>query len=151
MPIPHLNENGFLPPGVHGCSLEEVRQTFGAFNSNERRPKLFRKLDSFVSELRRRGIAEALIVNGSFTTAKHDPGDIDIVLVLPKGHDFNGDVTPDEYNLLSKRRVGKTFGSDTFDMFVAEDESQEYEKYTRFFQEVKNQPGESKGVLRIEL
>ena len=101
--------------------------------------------------LRRRGIAEALIVNGSFTTAKHDPGDIDIVLVLPKGHDFNGDVTPDEYNLLSKRRVGKTFGSDTFDMFVAEDESQEYEKYTRFFQEVKNQPGESKGVLRIEL
>ncbi|MBI4661804.1 MAG: hypothetical protein HY735_23525 [Verrucomicrobia bacterium] len=93
-------------------------------------------------------MAKAVVVNGSFTTANTDPSDIDMVLVLPQGHDFTGDVSPDEYNLLSKRRVRKTFG---FDMFVAEDESQEYERYTRFFQDVKHQPGEKKGVLRVEL
>ena len=133
---------------MHDCSLDEVRQTFGTFKSSDRRPNLFRKLEPFVSELRRRGTAKALVVNGSFATAKSDPNDIDLVLVLPQGHDFTGDVTPDEYNLLSKRWVRRTFG---FDMFVAEDESQEYERYTRFFQDVRNQPGESKGVLRVEL
>jgi len=50
MPIPALSEKGFLPPGVHGCSLDEVRQSFGMFNSTDRRPKLFKKLDAFVSE-----------------------------------------------------------------------------------------------------
>lgn len=148
MPIPRLNEKGFLPPGVHDCSLDEVRKTFGAFNSNDRRPNLFRNLEVFVTSLRKKGMARAVVVNGSFTTAKTDPNDIDMVLVLSQGHDFAGDVSPDEYNLLSKRRVKKAFG---FDMFVAEDESEEYERYTRFFQEVKNQPGELKGVLRVEL
>ena len=146
--IPCLNERGFLPPGVHGCSLNEIRKTFGTFNATDRRPSFFRKLETLVAALCKTGVAKALIVNGSFTTAKIDPNDIDLVLVLPQGHDFSRDLTPDEYNLLSKRRVRKTFG---FDMFVAEDESLEYVRYTRFFQDVKNQPGESKGVLRVEL
>lgn len=148
MPIPRLNEKGFLPPGVHVCSLDEVRQTFGTFNSNDRRPKLFRNLEVFVTSLHKQGMAKAVVVNGSFTTAKTEPNDIDMVLVLPQGYDFTGDLSPDEYNLLSTRRVRKTFG---FDMFVAEDESQEYERYISFFQDVKNQPGELKGVLRVEL
>jgi hypothetical protein len=29
MPIPCLNEKGFLPPGVDDCSLDEIRKTFG--------------------------------------------------------------------------------------------------------------------------
>jgi len=148
MPIPRLNERGFLPPGVHDCSLDEVRKTFGTFNSNDRRPNLFKNLEAFVVTLRLNGVAKAVVVNGSFTTAKADPNDIDMVLVLPQGHDFAADLSPDEYNCLSNKRVKKKFG---FDMFVAEDESQEYERYTRFFQDVKNQPGESKGVLRVEL
>ena len=148
MPIPLLNERGFLPPGVHDCSLDEIRKTFGIFCSNDRRPSLFERLESFVTALRKKAWLKAVIVNGSFTTAKIDPNDFDLVLVLPQGHDFARDLTPDEYNLLSKRRVRKTFG---FDMFVAEDESQEYKRYTRFFQDVKNQPGEAKGVLRVEL
>lgn len=148
MPIPCLNEKGLLPLGVHGCSLDEVRKTFGTFNSNDRRPNLFKNLEVFVATLRQKGVATAVVVNGSFTTAKADPNDIDMVLVLPQGHDFAADLSPDEYNCLSNKRVKKKFG---FDMFVAEDESQEYERYTRFFQDVKNQPGEAKGVLRVEL
>jgi hypothetical protein len=146
--IPPFNNNGFLPLGVYVCSLEEVHQRFGSFHSNDGRVKLFEKLQMFVSTLRQKQLAAALIVNGSFATTKACPSDIDLVLVLHRGHDFSGDVTPDEYNLLSKRRVRKTFG---FDMFVAEDESEDYLKYVRFCQDVKNQPGELKGVLRIEL
>ncbi|MCX7824273.1 MAG: hypothetical protein N2689_01785 [Verrucomicrobiae bacterium] len=101
-----------------------------------------------MTSLHKQGMAKAVVVNGSFTTAKTEPNDIDMVLVLPQGYDFTGDLSPDEYNLLSTRRVRKTFG---FDMFVAEDESQEYERYISFFQDVKNQPGELKGVLRVEL
>src|SRR5690348_6517032 len=109
-PIPCLNEKGFLPPGVYPCSLHEIRKRFGCFTNCDRRPNLFKNLELLLNTLRKSGVGKAVIVNGSFTTAKNDPSDIDMVLVLAQGHDFSAEVTPDEYNLLSKKRVRKAYG-----------------------------------------
>ena len=29
MPIPDLSPDGYLPPGIHACTLEEIRERFG--------------------------------------------------------------------------------------------------------------------------
>ena len=32
MPIPKLNERGFLPHGIHECALSEIKDRFGKFH-----------------------------------------------------------------------------------------------------------------------
>jgi hypothetical protein len=44
MPIPDLDQGGFLPPGVHDCSLEEIGERFARFQVSDRRMRLFDKL-----------------------------------------------------------------------------------------------------------
>src|SRR6266550_4310222 len=98
MPIPDLNEDGFLPEGVHEASLEEVQERFGRLQRTDRRPTLFTKLALFLAEVRASGLVEAVIVDGSFVTAKDEPSDIDLILVLGRGHDFRADLKPIQYN-----------------------------------------------------
>ncbi len=55
MLIPELNENGFLPEGIHEASLEEIRERFGRFQRTDRRPALFTKFSLFMVEVRASG------------------------------------------------------------------------------------------------
>ncbi len=87
-----------------------------------------------------------MIIDGSFVTAKPDPGDVDLIVVLDPDHDYHAIPRPFEYNLLSKRRVRNGYG---FDVFVAREHSDAYEEYLAFFQRIRGEKGETKGVLRI--
>jgi hypothetical protein len=98
MPIPPLDDEGFLPPGIHDCTLEEVGERFGTLRGSERRGRLFARLQDYVRDLRRTGLAIALLIDGSFVTGRPDPNDIDLVLVLKRYHDFTVDLRPFEYN-----------------------------------------------------
>ncbi len=131
MPIPDLNEDGFLPEGIYESSLEEVRQRFGGFQRTDRRPALFTKLSLFLTEARASGLIEAVIVDGSFVTAKDEPSDIDLILVLHADHDYRAELKPLEYNALSKRRLRRRF---RFDVVIAQDGSDVYEQAVNFFQ-----------------
>ena len=82
MAIPDLDDDGFLPEGVHECSLDEIDQRFGGNQSAVRRSALFAKLREYIQELRSTGMAAGLIVDGSFITNKTEPNDIDLVLIL---------------------------------------------------------------------
>ena len=95
MPFPNLNEQGLLPPGIYDCSLEEIGERFGTFQSTDRRPRLYEKLQAFVRQVRSINLAIAVIVNGSFVTSKVDPDDIDLILVLPSSHDSQGGARSD--------------------------------------------------------
>ena len=148
MPIPDLNDHGFLPSGIHDCSLEDIGARFGTFQSTDRRPRLYRQLQVFVEEARSTNLLVAIIVNGSFVTNKPDPGDIDLILVLPNDYDVSADLRPVEYSILSKRRVRRRYG---FDILVARENAHEYEQYVGYFQEVRGQPSVRKGILRIRL
>ena len=146
--IPPLNETGLLPDGIHDCTLAEVGAQFGAFQGTDRRPQLWAGFAEFVREAKACGLAEAVIVDGSFVTAKPGPNDIDLLLVVAANHDFSADFQPSEYNVLSKRRVNRRFG---FDLLVARADSEEYRRYVGFFQQVRLEPGRKKGILRIRL
>ncbi|HLQ45677.1 MAG TPA: hypothetical protein VK137_13155, partial [Planctomycetaceae bacterium] len=74
-----FDDNGFLPPGIHVCSLEELDVRFG-HGSPEREVEL-NELRDFIHWCHKAGIAR-VIVNGSFVTAKVSPIDVDIVVCV---------------------------------------------------------------------
>ena len=146
MPIPELNEHGFLPEGIYDASPDEIRERFGRFRRTDRRPELFSKLMVLLAEVRSTGLVKAVIVDGSFVTAKDEPSDIDLILILHADHDDGVWLRPFEYNALSKRRVRRQFH---FDMVVVRDGSEGYQRAVSFFQRVKDRPGIWKGVIRV--
>lgn len=84
--IPEFNDHGYLPPGVHAATLDEVSVRFGT-GSELRRTQM----DSlrWLVELARRAGARRLIVNGSFVTDVLQPNDVDCVLLV--NEEFPGD------------------------------------------------------------
>jgi hypothetical protein len=147
MPIPSLDETGFLPEGVHDATLPEIGATFGRFQTSDQRMRLFDRLQEYVRQLKSTDLAAALIVDGSFVTDKDRPWDIDLIVVLRKGHDLTAELRPFEYNIVSRRRVQRAFA---FDLLVAREDSPEYDEYIEFFQRIKGQEGR-KGLLRVLL
>jgi predicted nucleotidyltransferase len=148
MPIPELNETGLLPEGIHDCTLDEIGARFGRFQVTDRRIQLFEKLRALVEEEKQAGLAIEMIVDGSFVTGKPDPGDIDLVIVLPEGYNFGVELPPFRYNATSKSGLHRRY---RFDVAVVEANSTEYEKWIDLFQKVKFPPPERKGILRITL
>jgi hypothetical protein len=148
MPIPDFTSEGILPEGIHECSLGEIAERFGQFQRTDARCRLFERLETFVREAMASGLVAAIIVDGSFVTAKDAPNDIDLILILRAGHDFNAPLRPLEYNIVSRRRVSRTFG---FDMLVAETGQSEVEENIAFFCQVRERRDLRKGLLRLNL
>ena len=146
MAIPELDDDGFLPEGVHECSLHELQQRFGDVQSSDQRSVLFDKLGQYLQEVRSTGLVVGLIVDGSFVTNKVEPNDIDLVLILPADHDFAADLRPFEYNVLSRRRVHKRYA---FDVLVARENSPELVEYVEFFQQIRGETDRRKGILKV--
>jgi hypothetical protein len=147
--IPPLNEHGLLPVGIYECSLAEIEERFGSFQTNERRPALFERLSAYVNEAKSTQQALALMIDGSFVTAKASPGDIDLVLVVPDDFTPTDELTPFVYNVFSKKRVARLYGFDL--VAVVEDNTTEYAESVVFFQQVKDNPTLKKGILRVQL
>ena len=76
--IPDFNDDGYLPPGIHGASLDEIATRFG--HEPELRRVQMESLRWLVDFARRVGVRR-VIVNGSFVTDKWEPIDIDCVLL----------------------------------------------------------------------
>jgi hypothetical protein len=148
MAIPRLDKNGLLPEGIHTCPIEELRGRFGCFQGSDQRPRLMRQLEAYVLEVRASRIVRAVLINGSFVTSKPAPNDIDLVLVLPPGHDFKADLGPAQYMVVDSRRVRRAYG---LDVLIAEEGSAEYAALVRLFGRVRLQPGQAKGILKLEL
>jgi len=80
MPLPAFDDRGDLPPGVHPATLEEVVTRFGGI-SRQRRLCTWRL--SHVYELARgTGHLRRFVIFGSYVTAKPEPNDVDVVLVM---------------------------------------------------------------------
>ena len=109
---------------------------------------MWRNLTEFVREVRTCALVRGVLLDGSFVTKKPDPADIDLILVVPGDHDFSAELTPAEYNVVSKRSVFRRYG---FDLLVAREGSEEYRRYLAFFQQVRLEPQLRKGILRLVL
>jgi len=79
MMIPALNERGYLPPGIHPATLNEIDVRFGR-ESEVRRAQM--ESLTWLVELARRSGVRRIVVNGSFVTDKLEPNDVDCVLLI---------------------------------------------------------------------
>jgi hypothetical protein len=87
--IPDFDEHGYLPPGLHRASLDEIEDRFG--RQSEIRRVQMASLRWLVDLAVRVGVYR-LVINGSFVTDELEPNDVDCVL-LP-GPGFPRDPTP---------------------------------------------------------
>ena len=82
--IPPLNEHGYLPPGLHAASLDEVIDRFG--HGSELREAQAQSLRWLLPLCIQAGI-DKLLLNGTFVTNVVDPNDVDCVLLAPPDYD----------------------------------------------------------------
>jgi hypothetical protein len=80
--IPPFFENGYLPPGLHPATIEEVAQRFGQ-ESELRRVQM--ESVRWMIDLAVRAGAERVVLNGSFVTDIMEPNDVDCVLLMGQG------------------------------------------------------------------
>lgn len=80
MPLPQFNHVCDLPPGVHQATLDEVVGRFSGETAC--RVACTQRLIHAVDLARRTGHLQRLIVFGSYITAKSEPNDVDIILVM---------------------------------------------------------------------
>ena len=147
MAIPGLTENGTLPEGLHDTTLEEIEREFGSFNGSDVRVRLFEQLRVFCREVRFWGNAAEILVDGSFTTNKQKPTDIDIILVYKGDFDLQSQVQPLEYKLINRKRARRAWG---FDVIAVTADSPEREKWVRYFSRDTRTGLEGKGLIRIQ-
>jgi hypothetical protein len=80
MPLPDLNDRGELPEGLHQATMTEVIERFGGGNkSREDRSALLRRIHERAQAT---GKLKRFVVFGSYITAKPEPRDVDVVLVM---------------------------------------------------------------------
>ena len=76
--IPPFNEFGYLPPGIHPATMDEIDARFGK-GSDQRRAEV--ESLRWMMELAREAGIQRIILNGSFVTDIMEPGDVDCVLL----------------------------------------------------------------------
>ena len=141
-----FNAAGRLPDGVHAMTFEGVADAFGW---NPHRRKLVVAMAAAFADLNALG-CETVWLDGSFVTDKPEPGDYDVVyehrsmdlaaakIALPELFDrsphrremkarFKGDLLPNVVEAASNR------------LFID------------FFQQDKERPGHTKGIVTIDL
>jgi hypothetical protein len=80
--IPPFTELGYLPPGIHPATLDEVDARFG--QQSEIRKVQMESVKWMVDLAIRAGV-ERIVLNGSFITDIMEPNDVDCVLLFQPG------------------------------------------------------------------
>jgi hypothetical protein len=83
--IPALTESGWLPPGRHPATLAEVEAAFVVpFPESRVRRSIYDSWNRYRQTLLQvaPGVVVAFWLNGSFISAKPNPSDIDVVVLL---------------------------------------------------------------------
>jgi hypothetical protein len=78
--LPDFDENGTLPPGIYAVNLDIILTRFGGSKSLKR-SQLTRNFREFYNFIKYYSIG--IYVDGSYTTSKMAPRDIDLIVHLP--------------------------------------------------------------------
>jgi aspartyl/asparaginyl-tRNA synthetase len=78
--IPDFNENGYLPPGIHEATMEDFRIRFvDDVEESITRCKVFAGYTDYCRDMLALDILIKQWLDGSFTTRKIDPNDMDVI------------------------------------------------------------------------
>ena len=142
MPIPPFNQYGLLPPGIHSASLEELVQKFGF--SSKRQDLIEQGLKPVVERLKALGVRDVYL-NGSFTTSKPSPGDIDAYVLTTVG-------SPLELEVIEHYEEWKTtYQVDLWPAYTDEPGEISQDWWQEHFGHTKEQPPKAKGIVKLIL
>lgn len=138
---PVFDEQGYLSP-MQACSEAEVVRWFGG---NDQRQGLLHRVRTWIRLARTVG-ARRLLLDGSFVTAKNEPGDVDAVVLLPE--DFRDQVRAGNPEAGELIRMFAT--REPKELFAAEDEG-DWWGWFEFFSRTREATGRRKGLIEVML
>lgn len=113
MSLPKTQSNGFLPPGVHRATLNDVNDAFG--KQTPRREHLMSQLRRLIDTAKFTGRVKRAFVFGSFVTSKPFPRDLDVLLLMREGFDREFAALPEsERFIFEHERARLLFEADVF-------------------------------------
>lgn len=113
MPLPPFTEDDELPPGVHRTTLRETMERFGAAPVQRRAIAL--RLERIHQLAQATGHLARFVVFGSFVTAKPEPNDLDVFLLMAVAFD-SSELTGDARLLFDHAVAQSHFGASVFSM-----------------------------------
>ena len=111
MALPAFNEAGDLPPGVHDATLSEVLARFG--QGSVQRCAVADRLNRLYQLTASTGQLARFVVFGSFVTAKAEPNDIDVLLLMEDTFDL-ASVTGEAALVFQHLEAHARFGASVF-------------------------------------
>lgn len=109
--LPAFNEEGDLPPGMHGATLSEVLERFGQGTAQRR--AVADRLNRIYQLAASTGQLARFVVFGSFVTAKAEPNDVDIVILMEDTFDL-ASVTGEAALVFQHMEADARFGASVF-------------------------------------
>lgn len=111
MALPQFEAHGDLPEGVHQATLEEVLEPFG--HGTPQCEIVAGRLKHVCELARRTGKLKRFIIFGSYVTAKPEPNDVDILLVMRDDLDEK-DYDPEAFPMFDHLRAQRELGATLF-------------------------------------
>ncbi|MBU4271754.1 MAG: hypothetical protein KKE86_06625 [Planctomycetes bacterium] len=111
MALPAFNEEGDLPPGVYRATLSEVLERFG--KGSVQRRAVAGRLNHLYELATSTGQLARFVVFGSFITAKAEPNDVDLVLLMEDTFDL-ASVTGEATLIFQHMEAEARFGASVF-------------------------------------
>ena len=84
MPLPAFRDDNWLPEGHYSTDWDETSAVFGG-EPNSKRAQVLSNLLEWRDSVRAQGLTGLLILDGSFISAKPEPGDFDTLFILDAG------------------------------------------------------------------
>ncbi len=128
MPLPAFDDRGDLPVGVHHATFAEIVARFGA--GTPQRELVTRRLVHIYELAQRTGKLLRFVIFGSYVTAKLEPNDVDVILLMRDDFrlsESDADTSPLFHHLQAQEKLGASvFWSspsnillETVDQFIA--------------------------------
>jgi hypothetical protein len=146
--LPEFDSDGDLPPGIHSAALTDMESRLGRFTISDRRVGLLEKFNQVVEMAKTSGIVERIIVGGSFVTAKPEPNDIDVVIILSSDVDFDT-LTPSQYVVTDRDALRRVFKGGDLDVIVVRESTGRMQTAIEFFQT--NRDNKEVGIVEVRL
>ncbi len=111
MPLPPFNANGDLPPGIYLARLRETLDRFGT--GLPTRMLMALRLERIYRLASETGQLARFVVFGSFVTAKPEPNDVDVFMLMEDTFDV-GQLTGESSLLFDHSTAQSHFGGSVF-------------------------------------
>ena len=141
--LPGFRSDGYLPDGLHGASIDELRTRFGG--PSARRRRLMSRI-AYWHHLAVAVGAERMLIDGSFVTAKCDPGDADVVIWLPA--DIEDQLERNREDAITLDGIISVWNE--VDLFGVVDAAG-WNDWVAFFGRTREADGRGKGLVEVEL